>query len=863
MKRKLKRWQKTCIAYVSFFLILAIVAGSFILLSVNPDVQYGLTSGIISHSKAGENITDAILKSDAPTTVLENESLSLALTNNGNIKVTDKSTGKIWSSEINEQDQSLFDYGYAESHSLFTITYLNAKNAEARWTSYEQCVQKKQLHIYKKSDDTIRMDFILGESSTDQLIPTAIVKERFENEILPLLEESEQEFLKRQYVLYVADELTAEDNPTKLFETYPNLKKTPIYIVKNISAKITKEKLTKVFEKIKYSNADYERDNKLTGYTANKSTLTYKVVLDFKLSGNDLIVTVPKDELVFYRKYPLLKIALMDFFINATDEASVLIPSGSGAIAKFVPGNSALTYKGMVYDADYNKTDRMLPQVMQESSKLSLPMYAVRNGLNTVTTCIESGAANAQLVYEAGKQGMRCYYDFTVLQHDKAYVNIKTSINQPANQITNEDITVRYTFAENEIADSDEAVFSNVASQYREYLENKGVLSKDKNKALENPTVLLDILGNITVKQDLLGLFPVNKSLILSDFDTSKEMVNYFLDSDISNLSVKLSGWNSGGLYRQAAGKFNINSSIGGKKAKTVFEAFLNDNNIPLTYYAEHTAFLNPSSFDGYKTSYTATQVDGNSAIIKGYSAVEGSNFGKGSLALISPSKYVEISKKYINSNLSRISVGNLANTLVSDYSSDFFDRTRTKNAVISALDNYKKEDIYVSVDDANEYAFGYVNFIENMPLASGESSAFAQSFPLKQMVLHGYIDYTSEVDFSTEEAKYNALKAISSGSGLKAILTYKDSEYKFGSYYSNIYSTSYNATKTSIAENGKMVAEALKGLGNEKIVAYSSNGEVSKTTYSNGTVIYVNTTNENVVFDNNEIMAMSYLRVN
>ena len=45
------------------------------------------------------------------------------------------------------------------------------------------------MQIYKNTDNTVRFDFILGESSADQLVPTCIVKERFEKEILSKLDE--------------------------------------------------------------------------------------------------------------------------------------------------------------------------------------------------------------------------------------------------------------------------------------------------------------------------------------------------------------------------------------------------------------------------------------------------------------------------------------------------------------------------------------------------------------------------------------------------------------------------------------------------------------------------------------------------
>ena len=221
MRKKLKNWQKTLIAYTSLFLVIAIVAGGFVMLASSPDKSFGIENGIIVHSDLGKNITDFVLNSEEAVTVLENENISLSLSNDGNIKVTNRQTGKIWTTAVDNDNVNKFGQGQNETHSFLSVTYVNELNAEAEWTAYEQCVKKKQLQIYRLDNGKIRLDFILGESATDQLIPAALTKERFEDEILPLLDKNEAEFMKRQYKLYVSEKLTAEDNPDKLYKEYP------------------------------------------------------------------------------------------------------------------------------------------------------------------------------------------------------------------------------------------------------------------------------------------------------------------------------------------------------------------------------------------------------------------------------------------------------------------------------------------------------------------------------------------------------------------------------------------------------------------------------------------------------------------
>lgn len=863
MRKKLKNWQKTLIAYISFFLAIVIVAVCFISLASSPDKKYGILSGVIEHSKNGQNITDMVLNSGSAVMLLENEKLSLSVSPDGNISVTNRFTGKVWSTDVSDEIVNKFGQGYNETHSFLSLTYTNELNAEAEWNSYDQCIKKKQLQIYKTDDGKIRFDFIFGESTTDQFIPPALTKERLEKDILPKLDENDVEFIKRQYKLYDSKKLTAEDNPDKLYKEYPKLKDEPLYIAANLESKMIKQKLTKVFEKIGYSVEDYESDNRLTGYSSSSLTYTYKVAVDLSISGNELVVEIPKDEIEFYREHPIVKLSLMRFFAKSTEKTAVLIPSGSGAIAEFEQGGKISTYKGNVYGKDLTTTSQTMPEVMDSDSKLSFPIFSIRQGIDTLTAIVDSGAANAVFNYNSNAESMYCYYDFTILQSDRAYLDQKNNITQYGNDILSEDVTVKYIFGNTEADYSNERVFSAVACDYRERLLYEGKLNQTSSDVSSDPTVLLELLGNVTVKKDFLSLFPVNSDLVLTDFNQAAEMVKWFSQNTNSNIAVNLKGWNKGGLYRQTLGKISFASKLGGEKSYRAFVKTLNKLNVAHYYSTEHTVYLNDSLFDSYKKSYNAKFVDGSSAIAKGYTPVEGGYSGYGEINIVSPSKYAKIADEYIKDGAKAICVSTFANSLNSDYNVPYFDRSRTQKEVEKALVNYKKANLEIATDDANLYAIKYCKLIGDIPTNAVANAVFEKSFPFKQILLHGSVDYTAKVDFGVAESENSLLMAIAMGSGLKSVLSYDNSDYNLPSSYSDIYTTSYENNRETVAEYSNKLFGALQGLGKEKIVSYETVGTVSKTEYSNGTVIYVNTGDVDSNFDTVMVGAKSYLRIN
>ncbi len=863
MKRKFKKWQKMLMGYTAFLLIIAVVATSFYMLASSPDAKYGIVSGIIEHSEKGKDITESVLSAEMPGTLLQNENIALSISQNGSINVLNKKTGREWSSSVKPEQEAGFKQGFNATHSMCEVTYVNDKNAEAVYTSYDQSVMKKQLKIYKVSDEVIRLDYILGVSSADQLIPAAFEKKRFEKEILPKLSESDQAFLKRQYLLYYGDKLTADDNPDMLFEKFPKLEDTPLYIAGNISGKVTKDKLTKVFEKIGYTAEDYDYDNSLTGYGASSVTVTYKVVFDLSISGNDLVVNVPKDEIEFFREYPMLKLSMMKFFMSSSEDASVLIPDGSGALLKFTPGQSPVSYSGTVYGNDTVRNDLLLPAVMNSETEIRFPLISMRSGKDTVTAIVESGDSNAEIKYNAVPGGVNCYFDFTVLQSDRSFINAKTSIIQCGNDVGVEDISVRYRFGSVEETASDDEVFSAVACDYRDYLLKNGKLKTNKNLS-KNPRLLLELIGSVEVSVDFFGLFPVSEDLVMTNFKQAQKMVDWFTSKGADNLTVSLNGFGEGGLYRGEPGSISVLDALGGEDAFESFAKKLRKNGIDCFYGTVHTEYFNPTLLSDYDSSMTALLVDRSEALFGNYNAVEAHTSGeKGEFAVISPAYYSQIAKDYISEEYKSLSVGELMSRLNSDYGDSYHDRSRTKTAVLSALSAYTKKGTALSADNANLYALPYCNLIENMPVTAGDSKAFDRSFPFSQIVLHGLVDYTTELDFAKCSDTASALEAIRTGSGLKAALSYKNSDYDFPAYYSNLFATDYKNNREALSEQNALVSKALEGLGNVKIVSFEADGDVSKTTYENGTVIYVNTGEQEATFDTQKIGGMSYLRIN
>ena len=114
----------------------------------------------------------------------------------------------------------------------------------------------------------------------------------------------------------------------------------------------------------------------------------------------------------------------------------------------------------------------------------------------------------------------------------------------------------------------------------------------------------------------------------------------------------------------------------------------------------------------------------------------------------------------------------------------------------------------------------------------------------------------TAQTDFTAD-----VLTAIETGSGIGFTLAQNVPEGVLDSDYSYLYSMKYDSVRSRAIEAAQYVNKALYGLGGVPITAHSRVGNISRTEYQNGTVIYVNHGTESATIDGVSVPAQSYIR--
>ena len=767
MNKKVKKWLVRVVALL-VVVVVAIVAVSIIKpvenrYGISPDQEF-------TYSEDGEDITSDIMNaSEGRLLLLENDFTALYIDSVCCLTLMDKQTGREWYTSVPADKQDLFQGDINILQSLCSLTYLNDRNSPTEMNAYDACVEKQQFRVQRLREDTVRVLLMIGELTEQVVIPPAIEKERFENEILSELNEEDRSFMERQYTLYSIDTMIEADDPTAKLETFPELKNKALYILGNSRGKTIRNRLKRVFDSLGYTTEDLAKDNKETGYQVMDVQPLFRIALDFSLSDNGMHVNLPMDQILFYSKFPLLSVNPLPYFLSsAEEEGEVLIPSGSGAVVEFGSNRIVRQYSAPFYGEDATAIHKETATVMSTASDdLSMPMYAIHVPGQTVMQTIDSGAEIATMTLARESHSITTGVSYTVLNTGEAYITDSKKTLICAQEVNMTDISFTYRFLKD---DKEELDYSALAQEYREHLLDRGVLTK---RADEAPPLLLELVGGIEAPDEFLGLFPVTTVQSLSTFEEMEKMITPF--STAENLTVKLLGWNEEGMKSNIPGEIKVSQKLGGKAGLTQLLDYIRGISGHAVLDLNHAYYYGHENGDGFsEKEETAILIDKDFAVLGGYDIANGSYSEKlPHTWVLSPSRYLAYAEAYQAAGYKGVALGQLAASLNSDYRTDaFFSRVKTREAIERTLASYDNDQVYLTANNANQYALKYISLLENMSTAAGNSLAFDRSVPFKQMVLHGYVSYTVPAVNGETDSRVALLEAIATGSGLHYVFS-------------------------------------------------------------------------------------------
>lgn len=711
--------------------------------------------------------------------------------------------------------------------------------------TYSMSVNLDQVQ-YEPIENGIKISYHIGEDKmTLNDFPKYVEKQKMEDLVIKKLSSTQRKDFNEYYRL-------ADDKYTRKKD-------------EGVSALALKRLYNLMYEVGSYTKEDLEADNAAYNVELEEKLVKIDSSISYQLDGMDLVVTLPINEISISEKNPLVAINFLPYFLSSTqkDEGYMLVPDGSGAIINFNNKRySEVNFSSKVYGDDILKN---VSRYKQTKYQTTLPVFGIKWDDMAMLGIIEKGDTLAEIYAEiSGKtdEFNKIGLNFNLREIERISAVNNPSITQAVfcNDVYNDDIVVRYKLIE-----GDQANYVGMAKEYQNYLVNKGDLSKhDIN--VDSP-LFIELLGSIEKKKFFLGI-PYNSNISLTTFSEAQQITNDIINSGITNLNLQYSGWVNGGMKATAASSLNIISQLGGKNEFNKLIAYLKSNEIG---FYPNVDFLQAYSNKNLNTNkHISRLLNGDIANISLKSdAIDDSlmmNTNYNPVNLISPhyiNEYVDKFLKSVNHlSLSGISSTDIGNLIVADYNRKRNVGIHNAKFKIEESINKLSQTYELTLSNPNYYAFKYSKYITDVPLTSNKYKVVDYDIPFVQLVLDGYIEYSSEPinQFNYKPLNEILLHSIETKSAPKFRIINESEEILKDTDYTNIMSAKYTKWKDKITSFYNEYNEFYKAVSGATVNTHEvlENG-LRKITYSNGVTVYINYTDTNLTDGSETISSISY----
>jgi len=777
--------------------------------------------------------------------VLENDSLKLVMdpaTTQFSLEV--KSTGKVWYS--NPQDAASDTLALAQEktnlQSPLLMSYSVTGGMEVKFNSYEYSVSKGVYEI-EKGEDFIKVRYSMGDLEREYIIPpvcTAVNYEKWTG----LMSNEDRTLVKRYYKLYDINNLGKKDDREALLANYPILETEPIYVLRDGASAALKTKMESIYESVGYTQEDYVVDKELNLLESVSDKPVFNVTVVYRLAGDEMVVEIPFSELEFKEDYPIYTLTPLPYFGagGKKDEGYLLVPEGGGALINFNNGKTAQNnYYANVYDWDM----ALGRDAVVHSTRAYFGAFGVSSGEDSFLCILEGGAPYASVQADvSGKSNSYNYVNAvysicTREQYETSSTLSNNAIYVYLEDLPDETLTQRYCFV-------DSPDYSDMAKEYQEHLMNKYGSYLAMNDDTQVP-VAVEIVGAVDKVKQVLGV-PVSKPLELTSFEEAEELIRELKEQGMDNLSVKLVGWCNGGVNQKVLEKVKPIPDLGGKKklkslidtaASLGVDIYLDG----VTHYAYDSGILD--GFFSYSDAAKTLAKERAELFVYSdvtYSAREGVDsywLLHTDLAMKMAENLASYAAKY-NAGVSFRETGK-------DLSSDFYkknpvSRQETMNRQVEHLKSLADAGQNVMINMGNDYAVAYSDMVTNMDLQGSEYTILDAYVPFYQMALHGYVNYTGNAINLAGDSQDELLHSAEYGAGLQFILMKESSFTLQKTLYTQYYGAEYDAWHDRMMEIYKRYNEELGHIFNQEMTDHELiTGELSCTTYQDGTRVYVN----------------------
>lgn len=598
------------------------------------------------------------------------------------------------------------------------------------------------------------------------------------------------------------------------------------------------------------------------GFTAKVSYPELEISYEVQvlLTENGLQVEIPQEKIE--EKNDQFKVAglyvypFLGYSKLGDREGYMFIPDGSGALIHLDDNDQKYKqpYSKMVYGDNLGIDDAHVLSLFNKMDPFNEPEKVLAPVFGMVQTDSELGYLG---IIEEGQFSAKieAYPNGAVLPYN--WITSKFIYRQVYNQPTSKDsgtmvvrqknmndfnIKVRYDFVTQQ-----DASYVGLAGKYRNYLLDNELITKREDKF----KVRVDLFGSDVEK----GLI-FKKDTPMTTFAQANDIFKDIQQKGATEIVSVYKGWQDKGYYAGLPiDRFKPESSLSDEYSLLDLIEESQKNDIDLYLY--HDA-LRINTEENGNTKYK---------IMKKFNkrTYDEKVFGKvyNSLNFLHPQASVDILEKmkqnYEKNQIDQIMLSGISDHLFS-YSegNKEMDRIQTKTKYDSIISTYSQT-FDLMLEQPFSYLWNYTNAIMDMPTQSSNYVFTDEDIPFLALTLKGIIPmYAEYTNFQANQAEF-FLKLVEQGQNPSFYITHEDPSVLIYTNSSHLYSSMYERYEEMIQEYYEKLSAVHEFTKDSIILDYERQNDVTKVTYENGTIVYVNYQDESVTVDGHVIDGLSY----
>ena len=757
-----------------------------------------------------------------------------------NFTVLQKNTGRVWHSspEGAKTDKLALTKEKNNMMSAVLLKYSTENGTDDTYDTYTNSVQRKFYTVEKKGNE-ITVNYTVGQMDREYIFPLILYQSDFDK-WTEGLSKSQTNAVGRAYHKYNKSSFKGAELQDML-DKYPGMEEENLYLVFENVQKHVKEQMEDIFEKQGFTYEDYLENKELYKESNIKEVPAFNISMIYKVDGNTLTVTVPFKEISYRLKYPITQVSVLPYFGAAgpSDEGYMLIPEGGGSLINFNNGKTKQNgYYADCYGWDY-ATER---SAVITETRAAFPAFGISYGDSSVLSVINKGAEYAGITAEiAGKLGSYNYIraDYKMLHREEYEVTARSQ----SSQYVYETGLPQDEYLEQSFIFVDSGSYVDMAKAYRSKL-----LAGEKKTTTKDVPLAVEIVGAIEKVQQVAGI-PKVRPYKLTSYEDAGQIIKEIDQLGIKDVNYKLSGFVNGGIKQKLMSHIKFISELGGKSDFKKMVKETEDLSAKLYLDGAVQTAYRSNIFNGFnKYKDAARFVSDELCELSEYSQLW---YGKDPLQdnyYLLNSKLREKSSESLIKTASKLKLSGVSyrdngNVL----SSDFNERrhsTRANEAQkqVAQFEKAAEKGLGVIINGGNDYAVKSADFITNMPLHGNQYAIIDAVVPFYQIALHGYVNYAGNSINLAYEKDQLILESAEAGAGLQfSFMEAKPAKLQ-ETFYTEFYSSSFDTWKDKFAEIYNEYNSKMAPVMNSPIVGHEYVGEnVTKTTFENGYVVYVN----------------------